>query len=65
VAVHAVQSLSAAPAKLLEHPRIGEKLEEFERREVRRILAAHYEYATRLWNPPSTLYGCGTCGKRA
>ena len=38
-----VQSLTAAPIRLLEHPRIGEKLEEFEPREVRRILVGHYE----------------------
>ena len=28
-AVRVVRSLTAAPARLLEHPRIGEKLEEF------------------------------------
>ncbi|MDD2913728.1 MAG: type II toxin-antitoxin system RelE/ParE family toxin [Gallionella sp.] len=30
-----VQSLTAAPSKLLAQPRIGEKLDEFEPREVR------------------------------
>jgi plasmid stabilization system protein ParE len=55
-----VQSLTAAPTRLLEHPRIGEKLEEFEPREVRRILVGHYEmryeiqestiYVLRLWH---------------
>ncbi len=59
-AVHTVQSLAAAPSRLLEQPRIGEKLEEFEPREVRRILAGHYEvryeirepiiYVLRLWH---------------
>ncbi|MFH0341538.1 MAG: type II toxin-antitoxin system RelE/ParE family toxin [Chromatiales bacterium] len=29
-AARTVQTLAAAPAKLLEHPRIGEKLEEFD-----------------------------------
>ncbi len=42
-AARTVQSLTAAPARLLEHPRIGEKLEEFEARDVRRILVGHYE----------------------
>ena len=37
-ALRAVQALTTAPVKLLENPRIGEKLEEFEPREVRRIL---------------------------
>jgi plasmid stabilization system protein ParE len=59
-AVVTVQSLTAAPAKLLAQPRIGEKLEEFEPREVRRILLGHYEmryeiqqstiYVLRLWH---------------
>lgn len=38
-----VQSLARAPTRLIEHPRLGEKLEEFEPREVRRILVGHYE----------------------
>jgi plasmid stabilization system protein ParE len=42
-AVRIVQSLTAAPARLLEHPRIGEKLDEFEPREVRRILVGQYD----------------------
>ena len=59
-AARTVQTLAAAPAKLLEHPRIGEKLEEFEPHEVRRILVGHYEiryeirestlYMLRLWH---------------
>ncbi len=59
-AARTVQSLTAAPARLLEHPRIGEKLDEFEAREVRRILVGHYEmryeiqestiYVLRLWH---------------
>jgi len=59
-AAHTVQSLTAAPAKLLEHPRIGEQLDEFEPRNVRRILVGHYEmryeiqestiYVLRLWH---------------
>ncbi|CDX11186.1 Plasmid stabilization system [Mesorhizobium sp. ORS 3324] len=42
-AARAVQLLAAAPARLTEYPRIGEKLEEFEPREVRRILVGNYE----------------------
>jgi plasmid stabilization system protein ParE len=60
VAARTVQALTAAPASLLVNPRIGEKLEEFEPREVRRILVGHYEmryeiqestiYVLRLWH---------------
>lgn len=42
-ATRTVQSLSAAPEKLLDQPRIGEKLEEFDSREVRRIIVGRYE----------------------
>ena len=59
-AARTVQSLAAAPARLLEHPRVGERLEEFEPREVRRILVGRYEmryeilestiYVLRLWH---------------
>lgn len=59
-AAHTVQSLTAAPTSLLASPRIGEKLEEFEPREVRRILVGYYEmryeiqestlYVLRLWH---------------
>ncbi len=43
VAVRTVQSIVAAPASLLANPRIGVSLEEFEPREVRRLLVGHYE----------------------
>ncbi|MEK7246727.1 MAG: type II toxin-antitoxin system RelE/ParE family toxin [Pseudomonadota bacterium] len=59
-AARTVRSLAAAPAGLLAHPRIGEKLDEFEPRDVRRILAGPYEiryeilkstlYVLRLWH---------------
>lgn len=59
-AASTVQSLTAAPTKLLAQPRIGEKLEEFDPREVRRILVGCYEvryeiqqstiYILRLWH---------------
>ena len=64
IAAQTVQALSAAPQGLLTHPRIGEKLEEFEPREVRRILAGRYEmryeiqasiiYVLRLWHTRET-----------
>ena len=59
-AARTVQSLAAAPASLLMNPRIGEKLDEFDPREVRRILVGKYEiryeihestiYVLRLWH---------------
>ncbi|MFC5474690.1 type II toxin-antitoxin system RelE/ParE family toxin [Paraherbaspirillum soli] len=59
-AARTVQSLTAAPTILLTNPRVGESLEEFEPREVRRILVGHYEmryeiqesviYVLRLWH---------------
>ncbi len=58
--ISTVKFLTAAPESLLAHPRMGEKLEEFEPREVSRILAGHYEiryeiqgsviYMLRLWH---------------
>lgn len=42
-AARTVQQLTAAPTTLLANPRIGERLEEFEPRDVRRILVGHYE----------------------
>jgi plasmid stabilization system protein ParE len=59
-AARAVQALTAAPLNLLEQPRIGERLDEFSPREVRRILVGRYEvryeidhttiYILRLWH---------------
>lgn len=59
-AARTVQALTAAPGNLLANPRKGEKLEEFEPRDVRRILVGHYEmrceiqestiYVLRLWH---------------
>lgn len=42
-AAKTIQSLVDAPSRFLDHPRIGEKLEEFEPREIRRIIIRHYE----------------------
>ncbi len=59
-AARAVQSLTAAPTSFLKNPRIGEKLEEFAPREVRRFFVGSYEmryeiqkstiYVLRLWH---------------
>ncbi len=59
-AARTVQSLAEAPMRLSVHPRLGEKLEEFEPREVRRIVVGSYEmryevgedtiFIVRLWH---------------
>ncbi|MEX0955736.1 MAG: type II toxin-antitoxin system RelE/ParE family toxin [Rhizobiaceae bacterium] len=59
-AAQTVQALTASPMRLVEQPRIGERLDEFEAREVRRILVGKYEmryeirettiYILRLWH---------------
>jgi plasmid stabilization system protein ParE len=55
-----VRFLVTAPTRLIQHPRIGEKLEEFAPREIRRLLVGQYElryeihqstiYILRLWH---------------
>lgn len=59
-AARTVHALTAAPARLRQHPHLGERLEEFEPRDIRRILVGHYEmryeihastvYVLRLWH---------------
>lgn len=59
-AAHTVRTLTASGGRLVDHPRIGEKLAEFEPREVRRIIVGKYEmryeikdaalYVLRLWH---------------
>ena len=59
-AARTVQQLTAVPTRLLGQPRIGEKLDEFDPREVRKILIGHYEmryevqlstiYILRIWH---------------
>ncbi len=59
-AARIVQALAAAPGRIIENPRIGEKLDEFAPREVRRILVQNYEiryeiqelniYVLRVWH---------------
>ncbi len=53
-AAQTVQSLVKAPSRLIEQPRIGEKLEEFEPREVRRLIIGRYEMRYEIQQ--STLY---------
>jgi len=53
-AVRPVQFLTKAPTVLLANPRIGERLFEFEPREVRRLLIGHYEIRYELQQ--STIY---------
>ena len=59
-AAHIVQQLAHAPDRLVEFPRIGEKLDAYAPREVRRIIVGHYEmryeiadaviFILRLWH---------------
>lgn len=59
-AAQTVRQLTAAPARLLGQPRIEEKLDEFDPREVRRIFIGRYEmryevnqsviYILRFWH---------------
>ncbi|CRM05570.1 Plasmid stabilisation system protein [Pseudomonas sp. 31 R 17] len=59
-AARTVQALSRAPDTLLSNPRIGERIEEFSPRDVRRLLVGRYEmryeiqqstlYVLRLWH---------------
>ena len=55
-----VRSLTAAPMRIIDQPHIGERLDGFEGREVRRLLVGHYEmryelnddtlYVLRIWH---------------
>lgn len=55
-----VQMLVAAPARLEQHPRIGERIDEFAPREIRLLLVGKYEmryeiagpniYILRIWH---------------
>ena len=59
-AARVVQQLARAPDRLLDHPRIGEKLEAYAPRQVRRIIIGDYEmryeitgsivYLLRVWH---------------
>lgn len=59
-AARIVRQLARAPDRLLDYPRIGEKLKAYEPREVRRIIVGNYElryeiadatiFILRLWH---------------
>lgn len=59
-AAHIVQQLAHAPDRLVDFPRIGEKLDAYAPREVRRIIVGRYEmryeiadaviFILRLWH---------------
>ncbi len=59
-AARVIQQLAHAPDRLLDYPRIGEKLEAYDPREVRRIVVGQYElryeiadaaiFILRLWH---------------
>jgi len=42
-AARTARNLAAAPKKLILHPRLGERLDEFAPREIRRLLIGEYE----------------------
>jgi plasmid stabilization system protein ParE len=59
-AASVVQTLTKAPVQLMLHPKIGQKVDGFDAREVRRILVGDYElryeltqthvYVLRIWH---------------
>lgn len=59
-AARVVRQLARAPERLLDYPRLGEKLEAYEPREIRRIIVGNYElryeiagatiFILRLWH---------------
>lgn len=59
-AAKTVQALVHAPTRLQQQPRLGERVDEFDGREVRRLLIGHYEmryeiqgqsiYILRIWH---------------
>jgi plasmid stabilization system protein ParE len=59
-AARVVRQLAHMPDRLVDHPRIGERLEAYEPREVRRIIVGNYElryeiaagtiFILRLWH---------------
>jgi len=63
-AARVVQQLARAPDRLLDHPRIGEKLDAYAPREVRRIIVGNHElryeiaestiFILRLWHRRET-----------
>jgi plasmid stabilization system protein ParE len=50
-AARIVQALAAAPDRLLPTPRLGERLDEFSPREVRRLVIGQYEMRYEIRGP--------------
>lgn len=42
-AARIIQTLAKAPSRLIDYPRLGERLDTYNPREVRRIIIGHYE----------------------
>ncbi|TWT02935.1 type II toxin-antitoxin system RelE/ParE family toxin [Reyranella sp. CPCC 100927] len=49
-AARVIQQLAHAPVRLLDYPRIGEKLEAYRPREVRRIIVGNYALRYEITN---------------
>lgn len=50
-AVRTTQRLRAAPRRLVEFPRLGERIDAYDPREVRRILVGNYEIRYEIADP--------------
>lgn len=61
-AARIVQQLARAPDRLIAFPRIGEKLEGYEPREVRRIIVGNYEFRYEIAN--MTIFVLRLCHSR-
>jgi plasmid stabilization system protein ParE len=46
-----ISSLTAAPERLIEHPRLGERVERYLPREVRRLIIGRYEMRYEVSGP--------------
>jgi plasmid stabilization system protein ParE len=55
IAASTVQTLTAAPDSLLSNPRVGKRLEEFNPREVRRVIVGQYELRYEVSTPNVTV----------
>ncbi|NDV86708.1 type II toxin-antitoxin system RelE/ParE family toxin [Aurantimonas aggregata] len=55
-AARVVQQLARAPERLLDYPRLGERLEAYEPRDVRRILVGNYELRYEIERERETIF---------
>jgi plasmid stabilization system protein ParE len=51
VAANLISTLTAAPERLIEHPRLGERVERYLPREVRRLIVGRYEMRYEVAGP--------------